>query len=104
MSEYYPTTDDVDKVIAVLEDWFQSIEKKTSHLRLPDPDYKMYTDEEADKLIRYLDDYFHTEVETHPTYWGDKGIDMPADFYRLKGRARIRFMQDIRRAYERVVK
>ncbi len=89
----------VDKVIEVMEDWFQVIENGTAHLRMPSN--KRIPEEEVDRVINYLDDEFQKEIDSHVEHWKNKGIDTAPCFNRLEGTSREAFVQDIKRTKKR---
>ncbi len=92
----------VQEVIDVLEDWFKAIGDGSADLRVPSPFGMKVTEEQADRLIQVIDDYILYELYEHPDFHAKAGIeskgkpmDIPADFARLKGLARIAFAQDV---------
>ncbi|KKN57546.1 hypothetical protein LCGC14_0560920 [marine sediment metagenome] len=89
----------VDKVIEVMEDWFQAIENGTAHLRMPGP--KRLSEEEVERTIKYLDDEFQKEIDSHAGHWRLRGIDTSPCFNRLEGTSREAFVQDIKRTKKR---
>lgn len=93
------------QVIDVMEEWFQAIEAGTANDRIPNPDDKSPSMEEANKMIEKIDKFIEQEVTEHDDYWERTGmafkgkpIDKPSDFKRLVGLSRIAFAQDIKRA------
>jgi len=90
----------VDAIIALLDDWFWMIEDGVTDKRLPNPVGRKVTTEEADRLIKHLDDDAAKEVH-NSGYWEKRNIDLPPDFNRLKGLSRIAFAQAILEAKEK---
>ncbi len=100
-------TENVQRIIDVMEDWFWAIENDTANERLPDPHGERYSEEYIDGFIRIVDGFFEDELREHPRYWQGKEhkkpelkqgkiIDCPPDFNRLQGASREAFVQEIK--------
>jgi hypothetical protein len=100
----FPSGDEaVDAVINIMDRWFWDIEDGRADNRFPSPNGLQVTMDEADEIISFIDKEISYEVNTHTNYFGDaRGMDMPADFNRLKGLSRIAFVQEILEAKEKL--
>ena len=84
----------IDAVISVMDEWFWAIEDGKANKRFPDPEGVAVSKEDADNIIAYIDWEIKREVTSSTHYFGvEHGMDVPADFNRLKGQARIAFAQ-----------
>lgn len=94
---------EINEVIDIMDKWFWWIEDGTADNRFPSPAGSQVTMEEADKVISFIDKQINHEVTTHVHYFGEqRGMDVPADFNRLKGLSRIAFVQELLDAKERL--
>ncbi len=77
--------------------WAKALEDGVANLAKSDYSgkTKIYTSEEADKIINGLMDFFWEELKAHPEHWEQKGIDRPPAFDTLKGEARFALCQDL---------
>jgi len=90
----------VKRVIGVLQDWFEAIEGETANHRHPSIDCTV-TDEQANRLIDAIDDFFENEVTKYPEYWVNrKHVDAPPQFSRLELHARKALAEDLRSVLE----
>lgn len=86
----------VKQVIGVLQDWFEAIEAQTANHRHPSIDCSV-TDEQANRLIDVIDDFFENEVTKYPEYWANrKHVEAPPQFLRLELHARKAMAEDLR--------
>lgn len=91
----------VKAVIDVLYDWFMAMEDGTHTTRFPDPEHKRrkdkdpWTDAEVDAVIGVLDHEIDYEMSQRPTYWRERGYDIPTDFSRLDPPQRRALVQQI---------
>jgi hypothetical protein len=86
-----------------MDKWFWDLEDGKTENKFPSPFGIQVTMDEADEVIAYIDGQIDYEV-THNTHYFNiaRGMDMPADFNRLKGMARIAFVQEILEAKTRL--
>ena len=85
----------VKRVIGVLEDWFETLEAETANHRYPSIDCTI-TDEQANRLIDVIDEFFENEVTKYPEYWANrKHVDAPPQFSRLELHARKSMAEDL---------
>jgi hypothetical protein len=90
----------VKRVIGVLQDWFEAMEEETAFHRHPSIDCTL-TDEQANRLIDVIDNFFESEVTKYPEYWANrKQVDAPPQFSRLKLHARKALAEDLRSVLE----
>jgi hypothetical protein len=93
----------IDYVIEVMDRWFWLLEDGLAQKHFPNPDGIKVSPELATAVIKYIDDNIYYEVSTHTHYFFTaRGMDKPADFNRLKGQARIAFVQDVLEAKRRM--
>lgn len=80
--------------------WAKAIEDDVANLAKCDYSgkVKIYTSEEADRIINDLMDFFREELAAHPEHWAQKGVDRPPAFDTLKGEARFALCQDFWRS------
>lgn len=91
---------DAQKVIDVLEDWFQAVEKDEANSRIPDTNYKRFTKKECDELINMIDDYINEQIRRG---WMRGEVDAGSDFYRISSdSAREAMAQDLYRVCESI--
>jgi hypothetical protein len=90
--------EEVEAVIETAEEWFQAMQNGTANLRLPDPSYRRFTQQECDEFIEWLDDYFTHQVEDYGSYFIPRGCLYPADWKRIEGGSREAFLQDLKKA------
>ena len=85
----------VKRVIGVLQGWFEALEAETANHRYPSIDCTV-TDEQANRLIDVIDDFFENEVTKYPEYWANrKHVDAPPQFSRLELHARKSLAEDL---------
>jgi len=90
----------VKRVIGVLQNWFEAIEGGTANHRHPSIGCTV-TDEQANRLIDLIDDFFENEVTKYPEYWSNrKQVDAPPQFLRLELQARRALAEDLRSVLE----
>lgn len=86
----------VKRVIGVLQDWFEAMEGGIANHRHPSIGCTV-TDEQANRLIDVIDDFFENEVTKYPEYWTNrKQVDAPPQFSRLELHARKALAEDLR--------
>lgn len=97
-------TEAVEEVIQIMDRWFWELEDGLTDNKFPDdPDGIEVSEEEANRVIRYIDAETMYEARFHPDFFGkQRGITARAGFERLRGPARIAFVQEILEAKERL--
>jgi len=85
----------VKRVIGVLQEWFKALEAGTANHRYPSI-HCTITDEQANRLIDVIDEFFENEVTKYPEYWANrKHVDAPPQFSRLELHARKSLAEDL---------
>lgn len=91
----------VRKVIEVLQDWFEAMERGAANHRHSSIDCTV-TDEQANRLIDVIDGFFENEVTKYPEYWANrKQVDGLPEFSRLAPQARKALAEDLRRVLQK---
>jgi len=85
----------VKRVIGVLQEWFEALEAQTANDRHPSIGCTV-TDEQANRLIEVIDEFFENEVSKYPEYWANrKHVEAPPGFSRLELHARKSLAEDL---------
>ena len=84
----------IDMLVLCLQSWFDAMEAGVTDKRFPNLDEPAPSKEKVNAFIERVDGFFETELKKNKEYWADKGRDMPPEFNRLQGAARLAFFQD----------
>lgn len=95
-------SDHAERVMEIMDEWFWMLENGTAQSKHPDMGDPI-SQQETEHIIKTIDDFILNEVTKYPGYFRrvgmytkDKTIDLPADFNRLEGGARLAFAQAVR--------
>ncbi len=72
--------------------WFDDLESGAANVQYPDPFKSTLSQEEADSLIKELDEEFYREKGR----WGSLSVEAGPEFSRLASHARIVFVEELK--------